>query len=220
MGAYGTVHEACLADGCSYAVKFQRYRSERERARILGEVSTQRVLWEQHAVGPRYVGSWQCAEQRVVAIVTELWAGGSLDECEYVPPRVVDRLEAQVRSMHRAGYLHNDMFPRNVLVRRDGYGHIDDATITDFGLASKMPVQGDDDEWALARARRAIEQITARDPDDATRYYSPCMVAGLISLAGNVTTRQLEDEATGALFARNPWLLDFVLVQSLRILGQ
>lgn len=154
-GGFGKVYESCDVSGtgaprkkrCGYAVKFQEYDPDDPdtRRRILGENELSNRLWNRYNIGPEYFGTWECPKKAVIATVLGRW-DGELGEGERLPLPLVEKLEKQIRTMHNAGYAHNDILAKNVLVRRNARKQVTDVTIADFGLADFIIEPWDEEE--------------------------------------------------------------------------
>lgn len=157
-GGAGTVSQACLAGdavpvglepGCKYAVKvveFDRVKYRDDvgpwRDRMETEALLSRLMSD-HQVGPRFFAHWICTNPETQTtssyLVTDLWDGSLHDvgmRGERLSADVIDALQAKIDRMHRLGYVHADLLPKNVLVRRDARtGAVTDVAITDWGIA-------------------------------------------------------------------------------------
>ena len=73
-------------------------------------------------------------------MVTELVEGETLGDWLKRAPAIERRIEIArqileaLRAAHRAGFIHRDLKPQNIMVRFDGY-----VKVLDFGLAKQMP---------------------------------------------------------------------------------
>lgn len=69
-------------------------------------------------------------------IITDVWSG-ELKSKDILNQSLVDKLFKQVKAIHKLGYVHGDVFPRNILVKRFD-DKVIDITITDFGSADTI----------------------------------------------------------------------------------
>lgn len=123
-------------------------------------------------------------EQGLPVIVMELVDGPSLDdvlaergtlephEAAAIGAKLMDALDAA----HRAGVLHRDVKPGNVLLERGGR-----VVLTDFGIAA-MDASGDDD--AMAKLTRSGEIVGSLDylPPERARGREPGPASDIWSL--------------------------------------
>jgi len=183
-GASGAVHQLCLGTGaadCTFAAKFEPINEPWQLEHARKEAGLQQAL-AQYGVGPRYFGAFYCEHDRMFVIVTELWDGGALRSGELMPMPLVRRLEAQIAKMHALGWMHSDVLPKNVLVRRDALRRIVDVTLADFGLSRRFDSPWDpaaraelvryflSDADAHAALQYAVPPAHARSPADLERY--------------------------------------------------
>lgn len=131
-GTYGVVYKTCAIDGnCNYVIKIQKFDSK-DSDNINDwhkEVKLTKLLNE-HNIGAKIAGSWLCDKEGF--IVSELW-DGDLKNYECPPRNLVRKLKTEIETLHGLGYVHGDILPKNILVKRDQRGRIIDATLSDFG---------------------------------------------------------------------------------------
>ncbi|WP_442815917.1 protein kinase domain-containing protein [Streptomyces sp. NBC_01205] len=163
MRAYTDASAAELAD---LRTRMQREAQAAARIRHAGVVTVHDVT----------------EEEGLPVIVMELVDGPSLDdvldergplgprEAAAIGARLMDALDAA----HRAGVLHRDVKPANVLLERDGR-----VVLTDFGIATLEP-SGDEDMTKLTRSGDIIgsldylppERAQGREPGPASDIWS------------------------------------------------
>ena len=135
-GAVGVVHRGRSADGRVVAIKtFDRALADDEtfRARLAHEARVAREIVDPHLVRILEAGE----DDGRPYLVLEYLPGGSLAARLVDGPlrleemlRVVAEVAAGLDALHRAGIVHRDVKPSNVLLREDG-----SAALTDFGVA-------------------------------------------------------------------------------------
>jgi serine/threonine protein kinase len=129
-GAFGSVYKSCNIDGdCNYVIKIQDLDDTERYDDWEKEVKVGK-LFSHNGIGATFVGAWFCSDDKIGIIVTDLWSG-QLVGCP--PNHLIDKLDDQIRTIHKLGYIHGDILPKNILVKKDDNGDIVDATVTDFG---------------------------------------------------------------------------------------
>ena len=136
-GATGVVWRATAADGSVVAVKVldpALAGDEGYRARFAREARVAQTIQEAHLVRILDAGA---SDEGTPFLVLEYVSGGSLAASLAQEPlglertlRVVADVGAALDALHRAGIVHRDVKPSNVMLREDG-----SAALTDFGLA-------------------------------------------------------------------------------------
>lgn len=136
-GRYGTVR--CLDDECRYAVKYMRTNDVRNELKVLKEMTAL-------GIGPKFIDAWECnldnrIDGSITMIVAEKWDGElSKDTCISKP--IWYKLCKEINTLHTHGYVHGDILPKNILVKRKGK-EIVDATLSDFGTVNTV------DDWKM-----------------------------------------------------------------------
>lgn len=134
-GAFGTVVVSCLKNDCHYVMKIQKIEDNKSLKRIEKESEIAEKMSEIE-VGPQFYGSWYCEDDGIYIIITEKWDDSlNLNEIKTNWKFIYDKLEILINKMHKNGYIHSDIFPKNILVKKDENGNIKDLVLTDFGSA-------------------------------------------------------------------------------------
>ncbi len=85
-------------------------------------------------LGPQVLESWITDGYGFIAL--EYWNGSMLDlDLKELPQKLTAKLRGLIEEMHRLGYVHADVLPKNILVRTTQEGIPCDITLCDFGLA-------------------------------------------------------------------------------------
>lgn len=125
QGMFGKVAKACFKDSCDYAVKIiPRHKINPD------EIKITKKLWDRYNIGPKFYDAWECDDSFYV--VTELW-DGELPQDVCLPNELMQKLCNQVKALHRGGFVHGDIYEKNILVKRDRANRIVDVTLADFG---------------------------------------------------------------------------------------
>lgn len=160
-GAWGAAFVACTdASGCDRVTKLvplSKTKAEMEKYMNKGEFEKEAAIstmMSKLGTGPLVHETFVCdvGPRPVGIIVLDRW-DGSLTDAEAVRIHeqnaknqpdmypmshfLAQKLTDQVELLHHNGFLHFDILPKNILVKRKG-GEITDVTLTDWG-AAKMP---------------------------------------------------------------------------------
>ena len=150
-GTYGTVYQYSKIDNNkTYAIKVLRLvgrTPEEHKLAFEKEARLAKKFSETWNIGPKFVAS--CYGEDTGYIITEKWDADLKFEDE-LTPRVVAKLLQQIKVLHDHDYVHADIFPRNVLVRKVE-DLIYDITLTDFGLTNTVS--------GLAKSESLVEAI-------------------------------------------------------------
>jgi len=158
-GTYGVVYKVCNKNrNCDFIIKIQLlggYYIKNGEIVAKGQLTESNLedwkkevdvtlIFNKYGIGSRIVDAWLCANETKVTqyntkkelfgiFAAEMWSGElKHDECP--PKNIIDKLEKQIEKIHSLGYVHGDIFPKNILVKRNKLGLITDATVSDFGL--------------------------------------------------------------------------------------
>lgn len=138
-GTYGIVYQVCDASkNCNYVMKVQNLTSEGQINDWKKEVELM-IKFNKYDIGPIVSAAWMChnklTEQVFGIFTSEIWDGnlgaGDIDACP--SKELIDKIERQIKTIHKLGYAHGDIMPKNILVKKDSNGIITDVTVTDFG---------------------------------------------------------------------------------------
>nr|QBK87332.1 MAG: putative serine/threonine protein kinase [Marseillevirus LCMAC201] len=141
-GGHGVVYRTCIKDDCNYAVKIIDLESD--SIEDFKKESTTSDILSRKGVGPKYVGHWVCDDPNVGLIVTDKWDGSLYEiqkeqgHCLKLSKHLLDKLENEIKKIHDLGYVHLDIFAKNILYKKDRKGNVIDVTLTDFGLIEKI----------------------------------------------------------------------------------
>jgi serine/threonine protein kinase len=158
-GTYGSVHLAInpknINPNKKYAIKFQNLYVDKNkfpdpityqklknflRQDFLDEVNISE-LFSKYSIGPIIYHAWICEDIDIGVTVTEFWdkAANDINELCNLNPELVKKLRNQIIKIHNLDYIHYDIKPANILIKKDYLGNIIDITLTDFGLSLKRP---------------------------------------------------------------------------------
>ncbi|MFT3707639.1 MAG: protein kinase [Archangium sp.] len=179
-GAMGAVYAVSrVSDGKRFAVKMLTGKvTGVEAARFAQEAEIAARLSHPNLVGIVDVGR---VSTGLVYLVLELVEGRTLEAARpefgkfTSTRRVLHGLAAGLTELHRAGFVHRDLKPGNVLLARDAEGEL--ARITDFGVARTV------DEAALATR---LKLTTTGAWVGTPIYMAPEMMAGRSSPRSDV----------------------------------
>lgn len=139
-GSFGSIYLTRDAKGLEYAMKIIMLGGDEDYKMTDGVpeyfVKEMKIITElnNHNIGPKLYKSWYCGDDLHVFgfVVTERWSG-ELPKDECLSQLHINKLLTQIRTMHELGYVHGDVFARNILVKRNDNRDIVDVTLTDFG---------------------------------------------------------------------------------------
>jgi Protein kinase domain len=151
--------------------------------RVHAEATAMRQVADEHCVRVRDV----VIEPGVAAIVTDLVEGASLRAVldrygRLTGPQAVDVLRGALRGLvavHRAGLLHGDIKPDNILVDRHGVSRL-----IDFGLAAAPPALGVRSAGLTGSPGYLSPEQIRREPADVRSDVYACAVMLFELLAG------------------------------------
>jgi len=190
--------------------------SDLELGRVIALKVIAPDLLEDAGIRERFLKEARAAASIEHPHVIPVYAAGERDGVAYIAMRLIDgddvkalisregpldpgraadlivRAAAGLDAIHRAGYVHRDVKPANVLVDRDGHVYV-----TDFGLAKQMLSTGAataTGRWVGTLDYIAPEQIRSQRVDARTDVYA---LGGVLSfvLTGRVPFEREGDEA-------------------------
>jgi hypothetical protein len=213
-GAYGVVYKVCNIDNdCNYVMKVQRlgaFTKGKNDINLEPKVKSDLDDWtaevnvtiefNKYGVGAKLASAWLCENEFVKPdgsikrdllgiIVSEKW-DGNMENQPCLSRELLDKLENQVNIIHKLGYVHMDIFPKNVLCKKNWFGTITDVTLTDFGWVRPIELVKND-KWILD----TFFKYHVIDSPQFFRYYD------------GTITRSLP--ITKGKFYDNPRLMDF-----------
>jgi hypothetical protein len=172
-GRYGTVYSAGVPEdtraGARYALKavaVHPFAQPLQYQNLLNEIEIGTRMGEL-GVGPRVAAVHWCREDDglLVMIVTDLMTRGDLlhfSRQRAVTDAHLAQVRRKLRAMHAAGFLHNDLHARNVLVTERPSGGFE-LFIGDYGFAAAVTPETEPLLRAEARALGGLRALVARD---------------------------------------------------------
>jgi hypothetical protein len=138
-GTYGDVLSACFERDCKYVVKIQEVK---DMESIEQEVQLSKKFGEL-GIAPIFYNHWYCHTNKnrkhYAIIVTEKWDDElKRDDIKNMSSEIITKFEGLIDRLHSAGYIHYDLLPKNVLVKKNHNNIIIDITLTDFGLTEPI----------------------------------------------------------------------------------
>jgi serine/threonine protein kinase len=137
-GSYGVVYIACKkeekeSEECKYAAKiqFKDLGTYRDEVKLI-------KLFNTKGVGPKLIEDWECTIYGITYgfMIIDRW-DGELEIGDKLNERLVNKLQSQLEAIWELGYIHLDIKPPNILVKRNDRKEITDVNVTDFGLTEK-----------------------------------------------------------------------------------
>jgi hypothetical protein len=171
-GTYGVVYKACIDTDCNYIIKIQNLgtfaRDPKGNIEATPEVAQALADWKKevdltitfnkYGIGSKITDAWLCANETMVGsnvkkelfgiFAAEKWDGDLRDD-ECPSREIIEKLENQVKNIHGMGLVHGDIFPKNVLVKRNWFGTVTDATLSDFGTVDTKENWMSNYEWMM-----------------------------------------------------------------------
>jgi tRNA A-37 threonylcarbamoyl transferase component Bud32 len=126
-------------------------------------------------LGPKLIDSWITDGYGFIAL--EYWDGSMLDlNLDKLPDTLTAKLRSLIEEMHRIGYVHADILPKNVLVRVDQAGIPYNVTLCDFGLAQyvedfQLTPDGNVEEDGIRRGFMSTLYNYHNLPDNCSHFY-------------------------------------------------
>jgi len=131
-----------LIENCSYTIKIIMLGGEnldQIPADFIRETNLIKEL-SRNGVGPIFYDAWVCKPSigyPFGCVITELW-DGELLPTDCLPDDLIVKLEIQINTIHDLGYIHGDIFTKNILVKRDSRKNVTDVTLNDFGTVATV----------------------------------------------------------------------------------
>lgn len=156
-GGFGTVYKVMhKRDPRPLVFKIQIYNSQFKDS-IEDENKIQEYL-NQHGIGPTIYDAWVCKRDKVAITVMERWEMDlyELFMHDFVPRKqplpayILDEVMVQVFKLHKLGFIHGDIKPLNILVRKnpnDNTEHPIQSTLSDFGYLNTIEEYKKIPEW-------------------------------------------------------------------------
>lgn len=141
-GAFGAAFIACTVRGCDRVLKIVPLGSGFTSKKRFAQEAEMTLAMSTAGIGAKLYNSFICTtsgELSVGVLVLERWDGDmNKDDIEQVAQSIPlqDILASHIEKLHDLGYVHYDVQPKNVLVRRAGKKVID-LRLTDWGLTEK-----------------------------------------------------------------------------------
>lgn len=217
-GQFGVVYRVCNIDNdCNYVMKVQRlgaFTKGKNDINLEPKVKSDLDDWttevnvtiefNKYGVGAKLASAWLCENEfenpdgsikrdLLGIMVSEKW-DGNMENQPCLSRELLDKLENQVNIIHKLGYVHMDIYPKNILCKKNWFGTITDVTLTDFGWV--RPIE-------MVKIRRDWLDIMYKyhviDPPQYGRYY----YNGTITKSLPITRGKFYDD---------PRLMDFDLI--------
>lgn len=136
-GAFGAAFVACMVDHCDYVLKLVPLGSAYSyRDDFVKEAALTKIMSDA-GIGAKLYKSFICnGAHEVGVLLLERWDGNMTPEdlAQVAQNQHLQNILAElVMKLHMLGYLHLDLKPKNVLVRRR-LGIVTDIRLTDWGL--------------------------------------------------------------------------------------
>lgn len=166
-GAYGKVYIADTKNKKNeLVIKVQKLTSPSNFDSFLEEANLTKKLYSEYKIGPRFHNAWYCMETNTGPgtgyIVAEKMDGDlkslqtddqtSFKDNVYLDKRAYDDFKRNLEVLHKNGYVHADLMPKNVLVNtitKNNKTIIKKMIMTDFGLTDKKELFKYDINWLM-----------------------------------------------------------------------
>lgn len=216
-GEFGVVYRVCNIDkDCNYVIKIQKmgdFSVDSGGIMLDSKVQSDVNDWKRevevtiefnkYGVGAKIASAWLCANETknpdgsikrelLGIFVSEKWDGNMKDQ-PCLSRELIDKLENQVNIIHKLGYVHMDIYPKNILCKKNWFGTITDVTLTDFGWVRPIEMAKNDD-WIL----KTFYKYHTTDSPAFARYYDGTITKSLPITKGK--------------FYNDPGLMDFDLI--------
>lgn len=158
-GAFGDVKVGCLNNKCSYAVKTVKISTDKIEDKFIKEAEFTKWFYGQ-GFGPKYYG--HCIVKDVGYIISERWDGTLISDT--LSQEMYNKLKLQIDTIHKYGYIHGDVSPRNIVVKVDNKNNIKDISLIDFGEVSNTG-------WAQIALERLIQEYSLYEKTNSHMKY-------------------------------------------------
>lgn len=218
-GTYGVVYRVCdINNDCNYVMKVQnigKFAKKANDIKLEPNVQSELDDWtrevevtvefNKYGIGAKIASAWLCENEfenhdgsikrdLLGIIVSEKW-DSNMEGQPCLSRELIDKLENQVNIIHKLGYIHMDIYPKNVLCKKNWFGTIIDVTLTDFGWVRPIEtVKHPQNKWILD----TFYKYHVIDTPVFARYYDGTILRGLPITKGK--------------FYDNPLLMDFDLI--------
>lgn len=139
---------------------------------VMGELKKQ-VLFSNKGIGPKVIDFWQCAGD-ISIIVMEIWNDGNLltymRKGDKLSLENINVLLNQVKEIHAMGYVHSDIKPENILVKKEN--NAIRVTLSDFGLTIPPEDYNKYPKW-FDTIRNYILSMTRKENKPFVSRYEP-----------------------------------------------
>lgn len=153
-GGSGVVFDVCdKLKKCKYIMKIQLIESVNQSNNFKKELDYS-TIFSKNKISPHLYNGWICTgfSKRKIPVhigilVYEKWDGELLQN-DILSKNILLKWKRMLKVIHKAGYIHADLYPKNLLVKRNCTGQVIDISITDFGLSDTIEnFKGKEAKW-------------------------------------------------------------------------
>ena len=166
-GTYGKVYIADTKNkNNEIVIKVQKLASPSNIESFLLEANLTKKLYYEYKIGPRFHNAWYCKEPNrgpATGYILAKKMDGDLKSLQtddessfkdnvYLHKKAYDDFKSKLKVLHKNGYVHADLMPKNVLVNtvtKNNKTIIKEMVMTDFGLSDKKEYLKDDITWLM-----------------------------------------------------------------------
>lgn len=235
-GTYGSVYKLCVKETeCDYAVKIfftdsnDSPTNKKEKEKLISNEIEMQLRMNKLGIGPTIYYAIECSydSERKVMFIMDLFDNslGRIndddDDSSYVnykfSAEVLRDLINKVEKMHKEGYIHFDIFPRNIFVKlkKNGNGKktktVETATVGDFGLSidkNKM-------KSILPRLRSAISYYHMAEFHEKYPFKRSFFRDFINSSTFTYTNSDKKDTEVAEMMKQNPQVIDYITLYNL-----